>query len=161
MRVEHINPFIRALQKAFHTMLGCEVERGAISLKRDMAPAYHVSGVIGLSGRALGTVVLSLSEEVAMKAASEMLMAEMTTINADVIDAIGELTNMVAGAAKAELEAYELMVSLPNVITGRDHEVRFPSNVTPICVPFSTRWGSLVLEVGLTPVREPLPAEAL
>ena len=161
MRVEYINPFIRSLGHTFQTMLDCEVERGDISLKHGMAPAYHISGVIGLSGRAVGTVVLSLSEEVALKAASTMLMADMTNVNADVIDAIGELTNMVAGAAKAELEAYELQVSLPNVITGRDHEIRFPSDVTPICVTFNTQWGSLVLEVGLAPVQEPLAAEAL
>ena len=160
MRVEYINPFIRSLQNAFHTMLGCEVERGQISLKRETTPAFHISGVVGLSGRAVGTVVLSVSEEVAIKAASVMLMADMTEINADVIDAVGELTNMVAGAAKAELEAYELMVSLPNVITGRDHEVRFPSNVTPICVPFSTQWGELVLEVGLASIHEPVAVPA-
>jgi chemotaxis protein CheX len=160
MRVEYINPFIRSLKNAFHTMLGCEVERGEISLKRETAPSFHISGVVGLSGRAVGTVVLSLSEEVAVKAASTMLMTDMTEVDADVIDAIGELTNMVAGAAKAELEAYELMVSLPNVITGRDHEIRFPSNVTPICVPFHTQWGDLVLEVGFAPVHEPVAVPA-
>jgi chemotaxis protein CheX len=87
-----------------------------------------------------------------------MLMCENTEINGDVVDAVGELTNMVAGGAKAKLAEYQLMVSLPNVITGRDHEVRFPSDVTPICVPFSTKWGALALEVGFAPVREPLLA---
>jgi chemotaxis protein CheX len=84
-----------------------------------------------------------------------MLMTEATEINDDVLDAVGELTNMVAGAAKAELEEYELMVSLPNVITGRDHDVHFPSNVTPICVSFETDWGELTLEVGLATVPQP------
>jgi len=114
-----------------------------------------------LSGRAVGTVVLNLPEKVALQVASIMLMTEMTTIDADVIDAIGELTNMIAGAAKAELEAYELMVSLANVITGLAHEVRFPSNVTPICVPFETPAGSVVLEVGLAPIHASLPVETL
>ena len=161
MRVEHINPFIRSLHRAFETMLGCEVHRGPITFRGQEAPAYYVSGVVGLSGRAVGTVVLNLPEKVALQVASVMLMAEMTTVDDDVIDAIGELTNMVAGAAKAELEAYELMVSLPNVITGLAHEIRFPSNVIPISVPFETPWGSLVMEVGLAAVHEPLPAEAL
>ena len=81
-----------------------------------------------------------------------MLMSEIAEINAEVVDAVGELTNVVAGAAKAELAEYEMLTSLPSVITGRNHSVRFPSNVTPICVPFETDWGALTLEVGFAPV---------
>lgn len=156
MRVEYINPFITSLCNAFRTMLDCDVERGPISLRESATPKYPVSGVVGLSGNAVGTVVLNLSQEVALKAASVMLMAEATTVDADVIDAVGELANMVAGAAKAELEEYHLMVSLPNVVTGENHEIRFPSNVRPICVPFKSDWGPLALEVGFTPVRQPV-----
>ncbi len=156
MRVEYINPFIASVTNAFQTMLNCEAHRGAITLKDNSSPKFEISGIIGLSGKAVGTVVLSLSKEVAIQAASTMLMCECTEINDDVIDAVGELTNMVAGAAKAELEEYQMMVSLPNVITGTDHEVRFPSDVSPICVPFSTQWGGLALEVGLSPIREPV-----
>jgi chemotaxis protein CheX len=155
MRVEYINSFISSLDNTFRTMLDCEVTRGQAALKDNLSPKFDVSGVIGLSGKAVGTVVLSLSKEVAMQAASHMLMCENTEINDDVVDAVGELTNMIAGAAKADLAEYQLMVSLPSVITGRDHEVRFPSDVRPICVPFSTKWGALVLEVGFSPVREP------
>ena len=152
MRAEYINPFIASLDRAFLTMLGCQVRRGPIVLKGDSCPTFEISGVIGLSGKAIGTVVLSLSEQVALKAVSAMLLHEPPEIDADVVDAVGELTNMVAGGAKAELEEYELMVSLPNVITGRGHKIRFPSDVTPICVPFETDWGSLALEVGFAPV---------
>ena len=155
MRAEYINPFITSLKNAFHTMLDCEVRRGEIRLKDNHSPSGEVSGVIGLSGKAVGTVVLNFSKSVALQAASTMLMTEATEINDDVLDAVGELTNMVAGAAKAELEEYELMVSLPNVITGRDHDVHFPSNVTPICVSFETDWGDLTLEVGLATVAQP------
>lgn len=156
MKVEHINPFIEALKTTFETMLSCEVTRGKLSLKENCRAEHFVSGIIGLSGLAAGTVVLSFSEEVAIQAASAMLLFEPTEITEDVLDAVGELTNMVAGAAKAKLEEYQLMVSLPNVVTGLDHEIHFPSNVTPISIAFDTRWGPLSLEVGLTPVSEPV-----
>jgi chemotaxis protein CheX len=61
---------------------------------------------------------------------------------------------MVAGGAKAQLEGLGLMASLPNVITGPNHEIHFPSNVTPICISFDTPWGKLALEVGMAPVAE-------
>jgi chemotaxis protein CheX len=119
---------------------------------------HEISGIIGLSGKAVGMVVLSLSEPLALKAASTMLMTETKEINDDVVDAVGELANMVAGAAKAELEEYELSVSLPSVVTGKNHEIRFPSNVTPICIPYETPWGPLMLEVGLVAAPEPVAA---
>lgn len=153
MRVEYINPFIASLTNAFRTMLGCEVRRGKVSVKSDRAPMHEISGVIGLSGMAAGTVVLSLSTAVALKAASTLLMYEATEVNDDVVDAVGELTNMVAGGAKAQLAEFQLSVSLPNVITGRGHEIRFPSQVTPICVPFESDWGPLAVEVGFAPPR--------
>ena len=156
MRAEYINPFIVSLRTALQTMVGLEVERGTPYLRTETRADYPISGVIGLSGLAVGTVVLNLSEEIALKAASAMLMTEIVTVDADVIDAVGELTNVVAGAAKSKLEEFHLMVSLPNVITGSAHGIHFPSNVTPICVPFSTPWGPLVLEVGLTAIAAPV-----
>ena len=154
MSVAYMNSFISSLDNTFRTMLDCEVQRGQATLKDNFSPKFDVSGIIGLSGKAIGTVVLSLSKEVALRAASHMLMCENTEINADVVDAVGELTNIVAGSAKGELAEYQLMASLPNVIIGRNHEVRFPSDVKPICVPFMTKWGPLALEVGFSPVRE-------
>ncbi len=155
MRADYINPFIKSLIRVFQTMLGCEVRRGQPYPKVNDCSEHPISGVIGLSGRAVGTVVLSLSEMLAIRGASTMLGCELSQIDADVCDAIGELTNMVAGAAKAELEEYQLSVSLPNVVTGKDHNVRFPSTVTPLCVPFETAWGPLLLEVGLAEVGKP------
>ena len=155
MRAEYINPFIASLSRAFQTMLDCEVHRGPLLLKSQQTDHFDISGIIGLSGKAVGMVVLRLSAEVAKRATSAMLLCETDEIAADVIDAVGELTNVVAGSAKAELAELDMMVSLPNVITGPDHAIRFPSNVTPICVPFKTEWGGLALEVGLAPAREP------
>ena len=158
MQAEHINPFILSLANNFSTMLNCEARRGEIVLASTEDPRYPISGVIGLSGKAVGTVVINLSEEVALKAASAMLMTEMTSLDDDVLDAVGELANMIAGQAKAELEEYQLSVSLPNVITGENHEIRFPSDIRTISVPFDTDFGPLRLEVGLESVHEPASA---
>ncbi len=155
MLAEHINPFLKAVSNTFSTMLQCEARRGKMTLASEARQKFPISGVIGLSGKAAGTVVINLSEEVALKGASAMLMMEMTELDADVLDAVGEIANMVAGQAKAELEEYELSVSLPNVITGEGHEVRFPSDAKPLAVAFDTDFGPLQLVVGLEAAREP------
>jgi len=158
MKAEHINPFLCSVVNTFSTMLDCDARRGEITLAKSNTQSYPISGVIGLSGKAAGTVVINLSEEVALKAASAMLMMEVTALDDDVIDAVGELANMVAGQAKAKLEEYDLSVSLPNVITGDDHEIRFPSDTQPISVPFDTDFGPLLLVVGLMPICETVGA---
>jgi chemotaxis protein CheX len=152
MRAEYINPFISSLVRIFQQMLSCEAKRGAPFIPAANQRRHAISGTIGLSGMAVGTVVVNLPRSVALKAAKTMLMTDTDPAEADLIDAIGELTNMIAGAAKAQLEECELAVSLPNVITGENHAIHFPSNVAPICVPFETPWGPVVLEVGLTAV---------
>ena len=104
-------------------------------------------------GRSFWEGQLSLSEEVALKAASAMLMTEAAELDEEV-DAVGELANILAGGAKAELEQYQLSVSLPNVVIGGDYEIRFPHEVTPIHIPFETDWGPLSVEVGFVVVVE-------
>jgi len=66
-----------------------------------------------------------------------------------IVDAIGELTNMIAGAAKAKLENLQLSLGLPTVILGRSTRIAFPSRATPISIPFRSDLGPLIIEVGI------------
>jgi hypothetical protein len=84
MRADYINPFIKSLDHVFKTMLHCDVKRGQPYIRVDNQPGKHVSGVIGLSGKAAGAVVLSLSEEFAIRAAAIMLDCAVSQIDADV-----------------------------------------------------------------------------
>ena len=149
-RVEFINPFIIAVSKTFESMVGCKVVREPPQLKKEKSALYPVSGIIGLSGTIVGTVALTMSEALALKCASTMLMEEYTEFNHDVFDAVGELTNVIAGNAKAQLEEYKLSLSLPNVIYGKAVELRFPERCQPISIPFQTEHGPMAVEVGFT-----------
>ena len=137
MKVEYINPFVTSVTSVFATMLDCRIGRGEPFVKEGSQPHHEVSGIIGLSGKAKGTVVLSLEPDVALAATEAMLLERPPEINSDVVDAVGELTNVVAGGAKARLEHFALSVSLPTVIIGREHTLEFPFNVTPISIPFA------------------------
>jgi chemotaxis protein CheX len=153
VRVEFINPFIIAVTKTLETMVGCKVTREAPQLKKNPQTLYPISGIIGLSGVVAGTVVLTMSKELALKSASAMLMEDCKELNADVFDAVGELTNVIAGNAKAQLEEYKLSLSLPNVINGEATELRFPENCQPITIPFQTDFGPMAVEIGFTAPR--------
>lgn len=57
-------------------------------------------GFIGVSGTLQGSIVVSLDQDVAFAAAESFLGSRPSSINAEVIDMVGELTNMNAGAGK-------------------------------------------------------------
>jgi chemotaxis protein CheX len=150
VKVEYINPFVSSTVSVFETMLSCQLSRQPLQAKDHVQPEHEISGIIGLSGKASGIVVLSVSRDVALAATESMLGERPAGIDADVADVIGELTNMIAGSAKAKLAQLEMSVGLPTVITGRNHIVNFPPKTTPLCIPFLASWGPLCLEVSLT-----------
>lgn len=149
MKAEHINPFVSSAVEVFSTMLKCDLTRGALSLNADFQPSHDISGVIGLSGKASGTVVVSVDRNVALSITERMLGERPNSINTDVIDAVGEVTNMIAGRAKAGLEHLAMTLALPTVITGKNHIIRFGSAAQTICIPYTCEWGDISLEVGL------------
>jgi len=158
VKAEYINPFLSATVTVFDTMLGCELSRHDPFVKEGFQPEYEISGIIGLSGKAKGTVVLSLNKEAALQAASTLLHEKQTEMSAEVTDAVGELANVIAGQAKAQLEHLAMSVSLPTVVTGTNVSIEFPSGVSPICIPFECSWGKISVEVGL--VEQPVAVGA-
>jgi len=154
MRAEFINPFLAATNDVFRTMLSCELTRGALSLKRGSTPDYEVNGLIGLTGRCQGMIVVGLGRETAIEAAAIMLGERPVELNDDVLDAVGEITNMIAGGAKSKLEEYQLSVGLPTVICGKNHVISFPANSTPFVLPFDSRLGPLCIDVGISDVTQ-------
>lgn len=150
MNVNYINPFLSATMSVFSKMLGCTLTRGQPYVKSKVQPDLDISGIIGLSGKAKGTVVLSLCRNAALRVTEVMLGERPDSCNDDVADAVGELANIIAGSAKAQLEHLALSVSLPSIITGKGHCVEFPRNVAHFCIPFTCDWGEISVEVGLT-----------
>ncbi len=149
MDVSYVNPFIRATLETFQTMIQMEVKPGKPAIKKDKEPTYDVSGVIGLSGEAQGSIAISFPKTIALKVVSAMLGTSIKTIDADVTDAIGEIANIIAGNAKKELSQYKLTISLPNVIVGKSHSITAPSGTPTIIVPIQGNVGEFAMEVSL------------
>lgn len=152
MRVEFINPFVSSTQDVFQTMLNAGVSRGSLSLNLAHVAIHEISGLIGISGVCRGMVVVSLGEETAKRAAEAMLGSRPESLDADVLDAIGELTNMIAGGAKTRLEQYELAIGLPTVICGSGQRIVFPSGTAPIVIPFESDIGPFSVQVGFAEI---------
>ena len=113
MDVRYINPFLAAVKNVFDTMIGIPFTLEKPNLKQDLAPLFEISGIIGISGEVRGCVVISLSKGVALQLSSALLDEQLTEIDEDCTDAIGEIANMVAGDAKKDFPKVNTMVSVP------------------------------------------------
>lgn len=137
VKVEHINPFIKATIESFKTMTQIAITPGKIQLKNDANTTHDISGIIGLSGGARGAIALSFPKDCALDIVSKFIGEPVTEINDDVTDAIGELANIIAGYAKKDLTDFKIQISLPSVITGQGHKVSDAKNIKAMTIPFS------------------------
>jgi chemotaxis protein CheX len=122
-------------------MLGFDVATSPPQLKQTKQVSGKVTGILGLSGDLKGTVTVSLSERAALFITGTLLGEEYDRVTPDVVDAIGELTNMLLGRARAEFElaGLHLSASLPIVVVGRSVEVglvtKLPNCIDPVSLP--------------------------
>ncbi len=147
MKVDYINAFIAATQTAFGSMVGTEVELGDATLNTSHVTPYDISGFIGLSGDVIGCVVLSFPMDTALATYEAFADEKIDPLDPDFFDAIGELTNMVAGNAKAQFDGLNISISLPTVIMGKHHCVSAPRGVPFISVPCNCNLGNFSVEV--------------
>lgn len=147
IKVEHLNPFIASTIHTFHTMVYCDVRPGKVALVPEKGARFDVSGVIGLSGMAQGTVALSFGRITALKIATAFTGTRVLALDDMATDAVAELANIVAGAAKRDLSDYKINISLPTVILGDGHELVGPRDIIPMVVPFVCPHGNFHLVV--------------
>jgi chemotaxis protein CheX len=118
-------------------------------LKKEEAASGDVSGIIGITGDAVGSLALSFSEKCICKIVSNMLGEEHHEVTRDIIDAVGELTNMVSGASRTQLEKMGMAVyaAIPTVVHGQGHTITHILKSPSIVIPFSTAAGPFFIDV--------------
>lgn len=144
-----INPFINATINVLETMAFVTVSAGKPYLKKDNVAVGDVSGVLGLTGVANGTIAVTFEEKCILTIVSNMFGETMDTLNHEIADAVGELTNMISGQARRELEEVGKVfkAAIPSVVTGRNHSIIHYSDGPKIAIPFRTEGGEFTIEV--------------
>lgn len=147
MKVEYINPFINSTINTFKNFLGTDLKVGKpyIFDNKNNSIRYDISGIIGLAGDVKGSVVVSFPKLVALKIVSKFLNEQIKIFGDDIIDTIGELINIITGNAKKDLEKYKIMISLPSIIKGPNHQINWMQGIPVITIPFESDYGPLYL----------------
>lgn len=123
MRASHINPFIGSVQLVFETMLNTKVTVEKPFVKTEDNFSHDITGIIALSGEAVGSVAVSFPLETAKNAVEAFAGTRLEAEDPNFSDAIGELANMIAGNAKKNLDDLCIYISVPTVIIGHNHRL--------------------------------------
>jgi chemotaxis protein CheX len=155
---QYIQSFIDVCQNVFRDLLGCELtaERPYFT-NPDVVDRWDISAVIGLTGEARGAMVISMKTELAVRITGILTGASHFSVDEDVADAVGEIINIIAGNAKKSLEeAFRLVISLPTIIEGNKHTIKWPNQqARVICIPFKIfEKDSFFLSVAIEAVSE-------
>jgi chemotaxis protein CheX len=152
MDIRFINPFITSSRDVFDKMLKLPLQVGKPRLRSEEDSRYAVSAVIGMGGAVTGCVILGFSNRVATALASGLAGMTFATVDNDCVDALGEIVNMIAGAAKTQMPGGLSTLSVPNVILGT-HQVKCPSGASPIIIPCQTAAGPFAIEIAVQEAR--------
>jgi chemotaxis protein CheX len=149
MDVKFINPFLEGTISVLKTMAMTEPVAGTPYLKKDNQARGDVSGVIGFTGSARGSLAISFSKPSILKIISNMLGENYGEINSEVRDAVGEITNMISGVARKNLEAQGLniLAAIPTIVSGENHSILHVLGGPSIIIPFTTNAGPFFVDI--------------
>ncbi|MCX5806953.1 MAG: chemotaxis protein CheX [Proteobacteria bacterium] len=138
MDVKFINPFVAATTTVFKTMLNIDLKMNKPILKNTRNASAEVTGIMGLAGDAKGTICMSFTRNGALYVYKTLIGDDHSDLDPEVIDAIGEITNITSGQARKEFEksSINLKAAIPTVVVGKDVELNFICGLPIVSLPF-------------------------
>lgn len=131
----------RDVEEVFCTMVGME---DLLHLPIHVAPETHfkdcITAMVGFAGTYNGLVSLHAPKKLALTFTSSMLGMEVADVDDDVRDALGEITNMIAGSFKQHISqgGSDIKLSTPSIVSGDDYFVNAGNNLDTLALRFAT-----------------------
>ena len=120
LKLKLANDILAATAETFDTMMESELLR-LTSLPEDADgedTQKMITAIIGLSGTIALRFVLSVPAATGIRITAKFLETEQEAVNDDVLDALKEVVNIIAGAAAAKASDYDFLLTLPVVLIG-------------------------------------------
>jgi chemotaxis protein CheX len=146
-----------ATAEVFSTMLGIEVETAPVHTDQSNPSVNEgVMAFVGIAGPWVGSGVISCTASFACRVCELFLMTEAVAVSEEVLDAVGELANMIIGNFKTAAEAIvgPLGLSVPTVIYGRNFTSKSLGNNDWLVLPFKCGDDSFEVRVWFAPASE-------
>jgi len=156
MRVEYINPFVKASFRVLKDVLGgADIKRGDLYLKSTAMPVMGVAVLVGLAGDVEGRVLLDMTMETAINLASVMNGEKLPSFDDLGKSTISELANLITGQFVTMLHELNFQVDItpPTLFVGQQMEISALSgttnNVEALIVPLITEYGKIEINVAI------------
>jgi chemotaxis protein CheX len=148
-----IEELTAATRDVFKTMVFQEVEASSPVTGDALRPGANVVGTVAFAGKTSGLVVFYSTMDTAQMITASMLGIEPASVNGELHDAIGELTNMIAGSFRtrmAHAKGETWAISVPTVTVGSDFYTKYVSDVQRVLCPFRMNTAELFVELIVT-----------
>lgn len=149
MKVEFINPFLSSMLNVMSTMAQMELTPEKPKLKKNEVAMGDVSGLIGMvSPEAKGSLSITFDTPLALATMKGMVGEAPDTVNDEITDLVGEITNMVTGGAKRLLseKGFEFDMATPIVVSGKNHTIHHKSKGPVVIIPLRAAAGKAYIE---------------
>ena len=152
--LEYLRPFIKNTCHILKTMAAIEVEFKKVYFSNTIRIFGDVSGIMGLSGNAEGTLVVTFYWDLAKMIIAKMMGTDESSIDAELIhDGVSEIINMISGSTKKEFvgKPYHFEITLPSVVVGPGHQIGYFQNSSVAVLTFQVESQSFALHVFIRP----------
>jgi chemotaxis protein CheX len=147
-----VNVLLAATREVFRTMVFHEVETAPPRASAEI-PGANVVGTVAFAGSTSGLVVFYASFDSARKITASMLGIDPASVNGEMADAMGELTNMIAGSFRTRMAGVRgetWGISIPTVTVGLDFRTLYMSDVQRVLCPIRMGTAELFVELIVT-----------
>ena len=148
--VNFINPFLAATENVLTTMPGISVARQKPLRALGTMPTGDLAGILPMkTERITGQFIISFPKSTILKITNELLRENYTDLNEQVIDSVGEFTNMITGGAKATMcEVHNFDMARPTMILKEEFNKLDLVAPIQITIPYKSSVGSFYIEIG-------------
>ncbi len=149
MKVDFVDPFVKAAFTVFEMVTGGTPSKGELSLRHSTFTSQQITIIAGVNGQIQGTVLYGMPNRTAQRIASTMMGSELNELDDMALSAVSELGNMITGNAATILSqnGYDVDITPPSVVRGTNVEVL--TMVAALVVPISTSAGDVEINVAL------------
>lgn len=143
---------VESTSEVFSTMVFRKLEQTTPVEGSALRPKSNVVGIVGFGGSISGLIAFYSTLDAAQEIVGSMLGMEPEQVNGEMPDAIGEVTNMIAGGFRLRMaeRGETLAISIPSVTVGSDFYTRFASDVSRVMCPFKMDDKEVCVELILT-----------
>ena len=149
-----VDVLVGATTDVFETMIFRQLQQRETTWGHAVRPKSQIVGTVGFAGSSTGLVAFHLSVAAAREITSAMLGIEID--EAGLPDAVGEVTNMIAGAFRTRMAVFQApwAISVPTVTVGSDFYIKPISTGERVMVGFAMDTHELFVELIITPDAE-------